>query len=140
MDGSPTQTAMVESSGGQSQIAQLSTTRRSRARSALPDQASAIPATLRVGRHCVFSLLSSLVDVRGLRERFGSESPGEYASGRCLLRLVVVLVGVEEGILFGYGAVAAPDRAAQLSSPHWSSGGEQRGISGRMTLRPFPAQ
>jgi len=97
VNGSPTQTAMVESSGGRSQVAHVA--------------AAAVVALvllfftrpLQYLPRCVlgsivFIVAIRLVDVRGLRS-IRIESPGEF-----LLALtttgVVVLVGVEQGIVF----------------------------------------
>ncbi len=96
VNGSPTQTAMVESAGAQSQIAQISTAAvvalvllfATRALQYLP--------------HCVLGALVllvaiHLVDLKGLRE-IQSESPAEFALA-LTTTLVVVLVGVEQGIV-----------------------------------------
>ena len=97
VNGSPTQTAMVESSGGRSQLAHVA--------------AAAVVALvllfftrpLQYLPRCVlgaivFIVAIRLVDLRGLRS-IRIESPGEF-----LLALtttgVVVLVGVEQGIVF----------------------------------------
>jgi sulfate permease, SulP family len=96
VDGSPTQTALVESSGGQSQLAQVAT-------------AAVVALVLlfltRPLQHLprcvlgaiVFFIAIQLVDLRGLRD-IQRESPGEYALA-LFTAAVVVLVGVEQGIV-----------------------------------------
>jgi sulfate permease, SulP family len=97
VNGSPTQTAMVESSGGRSQVAHVAV-------------AAVVALVLLFFTHplqflprcvlggVVFIVAIRLVDLRGLA-RIRRESPGEF-----LLALatacVVVLFGVEQGILF----------------------------------------
>ncbi len=96
VNGSPTQTAMVERSGGSSQIAHLTT--------------AAIVALvllfftgpLQFLPHCVlgavvFTIAIGLVDVRGLRD-IAKESPGEFRLAVATAAMVV-FVGVEQGIL-----------------------------------------
>jgi high affinity sulfate transporter 1 len=96
VNGSPTQTAMVERSGGQSQLAQIST--------ALvvalvllfltgPLQFLPLCALGAV----VFTIAIGLVDLRGLRA-IRQESPGEFALAVTTAG-TVVLAGVEQGIL-----------------------------------------
>jgi sulfate permease, SulP family len=96
VDGSPTQTAMVESSGGQSQLAQVVTAM------AVAFVVLFLTKPLQYLPRCVlgaivFSIAVRLIDVRGLRE-IRRESPGEYALA-VFTAAVVVLVGVEQGIL-----------------------------------------
>ncbi len=96
VDGSPTQTAMVESSGGQSQLAQVATA------IAVAFVLLFLTKPLQYLPRCVlgaivFLIAVRLIDVRGLRE-IRHESPGEYALA-VFTAAVVVLVGVEEGIL-----------------------------------------
>ena len=96
VDGSPTQTAMVESSGGQSQLAQVATAIvvalvllfLTRPLQYLPR--SVLGAI-------VFCIAIRLIDLRGLRD-IRRESPGEYALA-LFTAAIVVLVGVEQGIL-----------------------------------------
>jgi SulP family sulfate permease len=96
VNGSPTQTAMVESSGGRSQLAHLATAAvvalvllfLTRPLHYLP---SCVFAAI------VFTIALELVDVHGLREIL-SESPGEFRLA-LLTAAVVVLIGVEQGIL-----------------------------------------
>lgn len=96
VNGSPTQTAMVERSGGSSQIAHLTT--------------AAIVALvllfftgpLQFLPHCVlgavvFTIAVGLVDVRGLKD-IAKESPGEFRLA-ITTAAMVVCVGVEQGIL-----------------------------------------
>jgi sulfate permease, SulP family len=96
VNGSPTQTAMVESSGGQSQIAQVATAVvvglvllfLTRPLQYLPQG---------VLGAIVFFIAIQLVDLRGLRD-IRRESPGEFALA-LTTATTVVLVGVEQGIL-----------------------------------------
>ena len=96
VDGSPTQTAMVESSGGQSQLAQVATA------ITVAFVLLFLTKPLQYLPRCVlgaivFFIAVRLIDVRGLRE-IRRESPGEYALA-VFTAAVVVLVGVEQGIL-----------------------------------------
>ena len=96
VNGSPTQTAMVESSGGRSQVAQLGTA----AVVALvllffTQPLSYLPRCVLAA--IVFTIAVGLVDLRGLREIW-NESPGEFGLA-LTTAAVVVLVGVEQGIL-----------------------------------------
>ena len=96
VDGSPTQTAMVESSGGQSQLAQVATAMT------VVFVLHFLTKPLQYLPRCVlgaivFFIAVRLIDVRGLRE-IRRESPGEYALA-VFTAAVVVLVGVEQGIL-----------------------------------------
>ena len=96
VNGSPTQTAMVESSGGQSQLAQVAT-------AALVSLVLLfLTRPLQYLPRCVlgaivFFIAVRLIDLRGLRD-IQRESPGEYALA-LFTAAVVVLVGVEQGIL-----------------------------------------
>jgi SulP family sulfate permease len=96
VDGSPTQTAMVESSGGRSQLAQIATA------IAVAFVLLFLTEPLQYLPRCVlgaivFFIAVRLIDIRGLRE-IRRESPGEYALA-VFTAAVVVLVGVEQGIL-----------------------------------------
>jgi sulfate permease, SulP family len=96
VDGSPTQTAMVESSGGQSQLAQVATA------IAVAFVLLFLTEPLQYLPRCVlgaivFLIAVRLIDLRGLRD-IRRESPGEYALA-VFTAVVVVLVGVEQGIL-----------------------------------------
>ena len=96
VDGSPTQTAMVESSGGRSQLAQVATA------AVVALVLLFLTKPLQYLPRCalgaiVFFIAVRLVDLRGLRN-IRRESPGEYALA-LLTAAVVVLVGVEQGIL-----------------------------------------
>ena len=96
VDGSPTQTAMVERSGGRSQLAHLGTA-----------AVVAIVLLFATGPlhylpRCVlgavvFTIAVGLVDVRGLRA-IRRESPGEFRLA-VTAAAIVVAVGVEQGIL-----------------------------------------
>jgi SulP family sulfate permease len=96
VDGSPTQTAMVESSGGQSQLAQVATA------IAVAFALLFLTRPLQYLPRCVlgaivFFIAVRLIDLRGLRD-IRRESPGEFALA-LVTAAVVVLVGVEQGIL-----------------------------------------
>ncbi len=96
VDGSPTQTATVECSGGQSQLAQVATA------IVVAFVLLFVTKPLQYLPRCVlgaivFFIAVRLIDVRGLRE-IRRESPGEYALA-VFTAAVVVLVGVEQGIL-----------------------------------------
>jgi MFS superfamily sulfate permease-like transporter len=96
VDGSPTQTAMVESSGGQSQLAQVATA------ITVAFVLLVLTRPLQYLPRCVlgaivFFIAVRLIDLRGLRD-IRRESPGEYALA-VFTAAVVVLVGVEQGIL-----------------------------------------
>ena len=96
VNGSPTQTAMVENSGGQSQIAQLSTAAcvvlvllfATRPLQFLPRCALGA---------LVFAIAVKLINLRALRQIL-SESPGEFTLA-VFTAAVVVVVGVEQGII-----------------------------------------
>jgi len=96
VNGSPTQTAMVESSGGSSQLAQVSTsvivavvllflTRP------LEDLPRCVLGAI------VFFIAVRLVDLRALRDIW-RQSPGEFGLA-LITATMVVFVGVEEGII-----------------------------------------
>jgi len=96
VNGSPTQTAMVESSGGSSQLAQISTsvivavvllflTRP------LEDLPRCVLGAI------VFFIAMRLIDLRALRDIW-RESPGEFGLA-LITATIVVFVGVEEGIV-----------------------------------------
>lgn len=96
VNGSPTQTAMVEKSGGQSQIAQLATA------CVVALVLLFLTRPLEYLPRCVlgaivFTIAIGLIDVRGLRD-IARESPGELRLA-LFTAIVVVGVGVEEGIL-----------------------------------------
>jgi MFS superfamily sulfate permease-like transporter len=96
VNGSPTQTAMVESAGGRSQLAQLATA------GVVVFVLLFLTGPLQYLPRCVlgaivFTIAVGLVDLRGLRD-IGRESPGELRLA-LTTAAVVVLVGVEQGIL-----------------------------------------
>lgn len=96
VNGSPTQTAMVESSGGQSQMAQVATA------AVVALVLLFLTRPLQFLPRCVlgaivFLIAARLIDLRGLRD-IRRESPGEFALA-VATATVVVLVGVEQGIL-----------------------------------------
>jgi high affinity sulfate transporter 1 len=97
VNGSPTQTAMVESSGGRSQLAQLVTA------GAVAGVLLFLMRAFQFLPRCVlaavvFVIAVRLIDLKGLRE-IRRESPGEFWLA-VLTALVVVAVGVEQGIIF----------------------------------------
>ena len=96
VNGSPTQTAMVESSGGQSQLAQISTA------AVVACVLLFFTRPIEYLPQCVLGSLVllvaiHLVDVRGLLA-MRRESPGEYAVA-LTTAVVVIAAGVEQGIL-----------------------------------------
>ena len=96
VDGSPTQTAMVERSGGQSQMAHLSTA------AVVALVLLFLTAPLKFLPLCVlgavvFTIAIGLIDLRGLRA-IRRESPGEFFLALATTA-IVVFVGVEQGIL-----------------------------------------
>ncbi len=96
VNGSPTQTAMVERSGGRSQIAHLATA------AVVAFVLLFLTGPLHYLPRCVlgaivFTIAVGLVDVRGLRDIL-RESPGEFRLA-LITAAVVVLIGVEQGIL-----------------------------------------
>jgi sulfate permease, SulP family len=96
VNGSPTQTAMVESSGGRSQFAHLTTA------AIVAMVLLFLTAPLHYLPRCVlaaivFTIAVGLVDVDGLRQ-IRSESPGEFGLA-IITAVVVVVIGVEQGIL-----------------------------------------
>ncbi|MBV8054259.1 MAG: SulP family inorganic anion transporter, partial [Deltaproteobacteria bacterium] len=96
VNGSPTQTAMVESSGGQSQFAHLATA------AVVAFVLLFLTGPLHYLPRCVlaaivFTIAVGLVDLRGLRD-IRAESPGEFGLA-VTTAAVVVFVGVEQGIL-----------------------------------------
>lgn len=96
VNGSPTQTAMVESSGGTNQAAHLTTA------GAVAIVLIFFTGPLRFLPQCVlgavvFTIAIRLIDLRGLRA-IRRESPGEFALA-LTTAVVVVFVGVEQGIV-----------------------------------------
>jgi sulfate permease, SulP family len=96
VNGSPTQTAMVESAGGQSQMAQISTA------VVVACVLLFLTRPLQYLPQCVLGVLVLLVaihliDLRGMIA-MRRESPGEFAVA-LITTVVVVAAGVEEGIL-----------------------------------------
>jgi sulfate permease, SulP family len=96
VNGSPTQTGMVESSGGTNQIAHLTTA------GVVAIVLLFLTGPLQFLPQCVlgavvFTIALRLIDLRGL-EAIRKESPGEFALA-ATTTLVVVFVGVEEGIV-----------------------------------------
>src|SRR5262245_19845522 len=100
VNGSPTQTAMVEGSGGRSQIAHLATA------AVVALVLLFLTGPLQYLPRCVlgaivFTIAVGLVDVRGLRD-IGRESPGELQLA-LVTAAAVVFIGVEPGILLAMG-------------------------------------
>ncbi len=96
VNGSPTQTAMVESSGGRSQVAHLVTA------GVVAVVLLFLTGPLQYLPRCVlgaivFTIAVGLVDLRGLRDIL-RESPGEFHLALATAA-VVVMIGVEQGIL-----------------------------------------
>ncbi|HEY2484555.1 MAG TPA: SulP family inorganic anion transporter [Candidatus Binataceae bacterium] len=96
VDGSPTQTAMVEASGGQSQLAQIATA------AVVAIVLLFLTKPLQYLPRCalgaiVFVIAARLVDLSGLRD-IQRESPGEFALA-LLTAAIVVLIGVEQAIV-----------------------------------------
>ena len=96
VNGSPTQTAMVEISGGQSQLAQVSTA------AVVALVLLFLSKPLQFLPRCVlgaivFVIAIRLIDVRALRD-IRRESPREYALA-VFTAAIVVLIGVEQGIV-----------------------------------------
>jgi len=96
VNGSPTQTAMMERSGGQSQVAHVATA------AVVSLVLLFLTGPLQYLPRCVLGAIVFLVairlaDVRGLRG-IRQESPGEYALA-FFTACVVVLIGVEQGIV-----------------------------------------
>ena len=96
VNGSPTQTAMVEGAGGRSQLAHLATA------AVVAFVLLFLTGPLQYLPRCVlgaivFVTAVGLVDLRGLRA-IGRESPGELRLA-LITTVVVVAVGVEQGIL-----------------------------------------
>ena len=96
VNGSPTQTAMVETAGGQSQIAQLATA------AVVACVLLFLTGPLRFLPQCVLGALVLLVaihliDLRGLVS-MRRESPGEFAVA-LITAITVIAAGVEQGIV-----------------------------------------
>jgi sulfate permease, SulP family len=96
VNGSPTQTAMVESSGGRSQFAQIVTAVLvALALLFLTGPLQYLPRCV-LGA-IVFVIAVRLIDLKGLQQ-VQRESPGEFALA-VITASVVVLLGVEQGIV-----------------------------------------
>jgi SulP family sulfate permease len=96
VNGSPTQTAMVESSGARGQMAQISTA------AVVALVLLFLTKPLQYLPHCVlgaivFLIAIRLIDLRGL-QKIRRESPQEFVLA-LTTAIVVVLVGVEQGIV-----------------------------------------
>jgi len=96
VNGSPTQTTMVESSGGTSQLAHLATA------GVVALVLLFLTGPLQFLPRCVlgavvFTIAVRLIDLRALRA-IRKESPGEFALA-VITAVVVIFVGVEQGIL-----------------------------------------
>ncbi len=96
VNGSPTQTAMMEDAGGQSQLAQVTTAVAvGLVLLFLTEPLQYLPTCV-LGA-LVFMVALRLIDLKGLRD-IRSESPGEYSLA-VMTAAVVLLVGVEQGIV-----------------------------------------
>lgn len=100
VNGSPTQTAMVERSGGHSQIAQIATA------AVVALVLLFLTGPLHYLPRCVlgaivFTIAVGLIDVRSLRD-IRRESPGEFWLA-LITATTVVVIGVEQGILLAIG-------------------------------------
>ena len=96
VNGSPTQTAMVDRAGGRSQVTHLTTA------AVVTLVLLFLTRPLRFLPQCVlgavvFTIALGLVDVRGLRA-IRRESPGEFQLA-VLTALVVIAIGVEQGVV-----------------------------------------
>ena len=95
VNGSPTQTAMVESAGGKSQLAQIVTGATvAGVLLFLTREFQFLPRCVLGAIVCMIAI--RLIDLRSLR-KIRSESPGEFWLA-VLTAVVVVVVGVEQGI------------------------------------------
>ena len=96
VNGSPTQTAMVESAGAQSQVAQMATA------SVVALVLLFLTRPLQYLPHCVLGALVFVIAIRLIKLRtileLRRESPGEFALS-LTTAAVVVAAGVEQGIL-----------------------------------------
>lgn len=100
VNGSPTQTTMVERSGGRTQLAHLTVA------AVVAVVLLSLTEALQHLPRCVlgaivFTIAVGLVDVRGLRAIL-AESPGEFRLA-VITAVVVVAIGVEQGILLAMG-------------------------------------
>jgi sulfate permease, SulP family len=96
VNGSPTQTAMVESAGGNSQIAPMTTA------IVVAFVLLFLTGPLQYLPNCVlgsliFVVAFRLIDIRGL-QAIRSESPGEFLLA-IVTTIIVLFIGVEEGII-----------------------------------------
>src|SRR5271157_3350240 len=129
VNGSPTQTAMVESSGGQSQLAAVVTA------AVVALVLLLLTGPLQYLPRCVlgaivFIIAIRLIDLRGLHS-ISRESPGEFALALTTAG-VVVLIGVEQGILLAM--VLSLLRIVRHSyQPHTGVLVEDEGGKGRLT-------
>lgn len=96
VNGSPTQTAMMEDAGGQSQLAQVTTAAVVGLVLLFLTKPLQYLPTCVLGA-LVFMVALRLIDFKGLRD-IRLESPGEYALA-VMTTAVVLLVGVEQGIV-----------------------------------------
>ncbi|MGC1293788.1 MAG: SulP family inorganic anion transporter [Alloacidobacterium sp.] len=96
VNGSPTQTAMVESAGAQSQVAQLATA------ATVVLVLLFLTGPLKYLPHCVLGALVFMIAIRLIKLptllAIRRESPGEFLLA-VITAVVVVAVGVEQGIL-----------------------------------------
>jgi sulfate permease, SulP family len=130
VNGSPTQTAMVESAGGRSQVTHLAMAAIvALVLLLLTDTLSYLPQAV-LGA-LVFVTAIGLVDLRGLRH-IRRESPGEFRLA-VVTAAVVVLIGVEQGILLAI-ALSLLRHVRHSYRPHTAVLVEEQG-----QWRPLPA-
>ena len=114
--GSPTQTSMVESSGGRSQLAHLATAGGRRARAPFPDRTAPRTASVSPRGHRFYDRSAARRPARFARHP-GARAPASSSlrAGHCRGR------GGDQRRAWhpaGDGALAAPPRAPQLPSAH----------------------
>ena len=122
VNGSPTQTAMVESAGAQSQVAQLATA------AIVALVLLFLTRPLEYLPRCVLGALVFMIAIRLIKLRtllaIRRESPGEFALALTTAG-VVVAAGVEQGILLAMILSLLRIVRAQLSPPHGRHGSER---------------
>ncbi len=112
VNGSPTQTAMVEGAGAQSQCAQLATA------AIVALVLLFLTRPLEYLPRCVLGALVFMIAIRMIKLKtilaMRRESPGEFALA-LITAVVVVAVGSRAGDLVGDDSLPIADRPAQLS-------------------------
>jgi sulfate permease, SulP family len=131
VNGSPTQTAMVETSGGSSQLAHLSTALVVMlVLFFLTGPLQFLPVCV-LGA-IVFTIAVRLVDVKGLRE-LQRKSPGEWVLA-LITTASVVLFGVEDGILLAL-VLSLLQHVRHSYRPHAAV--ETRAAEGHWSMNPL---